>query len=48
MGAIHQLASASLAAAFLIGMVIAAHLFVEYRAAKSPAIWVVAPIGRPV
>lgn len=38
MGAIDQLASASLAAVFSIAMLITAHLFIDYRSAKTDAI----------
>ena len=38
MGATHQIASASLAALFSIGLLVTAHLFMEYRSARSPAI----------
>jgi hypothetical protein len=38
MGALHQLASASLVAAFSIGLFVAAQLFNEYRSARSPAV----------
>jgi hypothetical protein len=43
MGAIEQLASASLAALFSIGMLIASHIFMEYRLNRSPTISVVEP-----
>ena len=38
MGAIHQIASASLAAVFSVGMLMMAHLFIEHRSARSLAI----------
>lgn len=38
MGAMHQLASASLVAAFSIGLLVTAQLFNEYRSARGPAI----------
>ena len=44
MGAIDQLASASLAALFSVGMLIASHIFMEYRSARSPTVNVVQPI----
>jgi hypothetical protein len=34
MGAMHQLISASVAAAFSIGMMLAAHVFTEYRSSQ--------------
>jgi hypothetical protein len=44
MGAIDQLACASVAALFSIGMLIASHAFMEYRSSRSPALSVVQPI----
>jgi hypothetical protein len=44
MGAIHQLASASLAAVFSIGMLMTAHLFIEHRSARSAAISAAQPV----
>jgi hypothetical protein len=44
MGAIDQLVSASLAALFSIGMLIASHAFIEYRSARSPAVNAIQPI----
>ena len=44
MGAIDQLASASLAALFSIGMLIASHVFMEYRSSRTPAVSVAEPI----
>jgi hypothetical protein len=34
MGAVHQLMSASLTAAFFVGMLLSAHLFTEYRSSR--------------
>jgi hypothetical protein len=45
MGAIDQLACASLAALFSVGMLIASHVFVEYRSSRSPTIGVFQPIS---
>jgi hypothetical protein len=45
MGTIDQLASASLAALFSIGMLIASHVFMEYRSARSLTVGVVQPIS---
>lgn len=36
-GAMHQLASASLAALFSVVLFVTAHLFIDYRSARSPA-----------
>jgi hypothetical protein len=44
MGAIDQLVSASLTALFSIGMLIASHVFIEYRSARNPAVGVIQPI----
>ena len=44
MGAIDQLASASLAVLFSIGLLIASHVFIEYRSSRSPTVSVVQPI----
>ena len=44
MGAIDQLACASVAALFSIGMLLASHAFMEYRSTRSPALSVVQPI----
>lgn len=38
MGAMHQLANASLAAIFAIGMIVAAQRFTEYRSARVSAV----------
>ncbi|MGJ4941497.1 hypothetical protein [Bradyrhizobium sp. STM 3843] len=35
MGVMHQLANASLAAIFAIGMIVAAQRFIEYRSARA-------------
>ena len=40
MGAIHQLMSVSVAAAFSIGMMLAAHLFTEYRSSREALIMI--------
>jgi hypothetical protein len=48
MGSVHQLASASLAAAFSIGLLVTTHLFIEYRSAKNPAIAIVQSIPSPI
>jgi hypothetical protein len=40
MGAMHQLMSASVAAAFSIAMMLAAHLFTEYRSSREALITV--------
>lgn len=37
MGAMHQLANASLAAIFTIGMIIASHQFTSSRATRAPS-----------
>jgi hypothetical protein len=44
MGAIEQLASASLAALFSIGMLIASHAFMDYRSSRNPTVSVLQPI----
>jgi hypothetical protein len=44
MGLVDQVASASLAALFSIGMLIASHVFMEYRSARGPSVGVVQPI----
>jgi hypothetical protein len=44
MGAIEQVACASLAALFSIGMLIASHIFVEYRSTRGPSANVVEPV----
>ncbi len=36
-GAMHQLASASLAALFSVALFVTAHFFIDYRSARSPA-----------
>jgi hypothetical protein len=41
--AVHQVASASVAALFSIGMFLAAHLFTEYRSSRMPAITIIQP-----
>jgi hypothetical protein len=48
MGGVHQLASASLAAAFSILLLVTTHLFIEHRSARSPAIAIVRPIPAPI
>jgi hypothetical protein len=49
MGGVHQLASASLAAAFSLILLVTAHLFIEHRSAKNPTIIaVVHPIIGPI
>jgi hypothetical protein len=48
MGGVHQLASASLAAAFSLILLVTAHLFIEHRSAKNPAIAVAHPIVGPI
>ena len=48
MGGVHQLASASLAAAFSILLLVTTHLFIGYQSAKNPAIAVVHPIPGPI
>jgi hypothetical protein len=40
MGAMHQLMSASVAAVFSIGLMLAAHLFTEYRSSREASITV--------
>ena len=44
MGMVHQLACASLAAAFSLAMLVTAHLFMEYRSSHDQA----APIARSI
>ena len=44
MGAIDQLACASVAALFSIGMLIASHAFMEHWSTRSPTLSVVQPI----
>jgi hypothetical protein len=44
MGAIDQLACASLAALFSIGMLIASHVFMEYRSTRSQTVSAVQPL----
>jgi hypothetical protein len=41
--AVNQVASASVAAMFSIGMFLAAHLFTEYRSSRMPAITIIKP-----
>lgn len=48
MGAMHQLMSASVAAAFSIGMLLSAHLFTEYRSSREALIKVTPPLARPL
>ena len=43
MGALEQLASASLAALFSVGMLIGSHIFMEYRLNRSPIVSVIQP-----
>jgi len=43
--AVHQLASASVATAFSIGMIFAAHLFTEYRSSRMPAVSIARPLA---
>ena len=45
--AVHQLASASLAVAFSVGMVFGAHLFTEYRSNRTPPVAMVQPVAGP-
>jgi hypothetical protein len=45
--AVHQLASASLTALFSVGMLIAAHFFMQYQSARVPSLnahTIIAPI----
>jgi hypothetical protein len=48
MGTIHQLMSASVAAAFSIGMLLAAHLFTEYRSSREALITITPNLTRPL
>jgi len=48
MGAMHQLISASVAAAFSIGMMLAAHLFTEYRSSREALITITPSLTRPL
>src|ERR1700744_673894 len=48
MGAMHQLMSASVAAAFSIGMLLAAHLFTEYRSSREAPIAIVSSLTSPL
>jgi hypothetical protein len=41
--AVHQVASASVAAVFSMSMLLAAHFFTEYRSSRMPAITLVRP-----
>ena len=48
MGAVHQLMSASIAVAFSIGMMLAAHLFTEYRSSREAPIAFTPSLTRPL
>ncbi len=48
MGAMHQLMSASVAAAFSVGMMLAAHLFTEYRTSREAPITIKPSLTRPL
>jgi hypothetical protein len=48
MGAVHQLMSASLAAVFSIGMLVSAHLFIEYRSSREAPAWISRPFIGPL
>jgi hypothetical protein len=48
MGAVHQLMSASLAAVFAIGMLVAAHLFTEYRSSRELSMVTMPSLTRPL
>jgi hypothetical protein len=48
MGAMHQLMNASITAAFSIGMLLAAHLFTEYRSSREVFIKTMPSLARPL